>query len=169
MWLVYRAISANPALGGQLPNRHVPNGVGRSRRHPSGHHARSLGSGRRTDRSVVSGMLGKWSCALFDLKVVYRVGRSVWGQQWTLPRVSHHVDPMLNPMLWIVGAPVIQASDQGLIVGTMVLFDQPLGDAAMLCLEHQQQRGDDAVAVDHGSFALVDEISLQGQGAAAPP
>ena len=61
MWLVYRAISANPVPGGQLPNRHVPSGGHRSHRHPSGRRARNLGSGRRTDRSVVSGMLGKWS------------------------------------------------------------------------------------------------------------
>jgi hypothetical protein len=32
---------------------------------------------------------------------------------------------------------------------------QPRGDAAMLCLEHQEQRGDGASAIDHGLFALV--------------
>ena len=64
----------------------------------------------------------------------------------------------------IVGTPVREASDQGLIIGTVVKIDQPLGGAAVLCLEHGEQGSDGTGAggSGHESFRF-DEISLQGQ------
>ena len=55
----------------------------------------------------------------------------------------------------VVLTPVGKASDQGSVVGIVVQFHQPIGAGAMLGGEHHQQGGDDAGAVDHGSFALT--------------
>ena len=80
--------------------------------------------------------------------------RQVSGCWWAPWRPSHYIDPMLNPVLGIVGTPVIQASDQHLIAGGVVQLYQPSGDAAMLCFEHGEQGSDDTSAVDHGSGRL---------------
>jgi len=84
------------------------------------------------------------------------------GAEWTLPRPSHHIDAVLLVVGRVVLTPVGKASDEGIIVGAVLQLHQPSGDAAMLCLKHQQERGDDASAVNHGSFAV--ESILQGVG-----
>jgi hypothetical protein len=90
----------------------------------------------------------------------------VVGSRWPRPlcRLSHHIDAVLLVVGRIVGTPVSKASHEGLIIRAVVQIYQPLGAGAMLGGEHHEQGGDDAGAVDHGSFRF-DEISLQDQGA----
>ena len=79
----------------------------------------------------------------FELRSVYRVGRSDRGQLGTLPRPSHHIETVLLIVGGVVGAPVGETCHEGLIIRAVVEFDQPLGDGAVLCFEHGEQGSDD--------------------------
>jgi len=93
-----------------------------------------------------------WSFALFELKSFYRVRRAIWGWWWTVPRLSHYVDAVSSIQSGIVLTPIGEALQQQVIIRTMMQFNQPCRGAAMLCLKHRDQGGDDtgASSLEHG-------------------
>ena len=60
--------------------------------------------------------------------------------------VSHHIETVLGEVLGVVCFPVGQTLDQGLVISTVVEFNQPLGGGAMLSLEHGEQGSDGTLA-----------------------